>query len=274
MTVREAKRLLREGLSRVTDEAGVEAELILRHVIGEERPLILIGGRELSPEEERAAGEALERRLNREPLQYVLGEWSFMGLDFIVGPAALIPRQDTETLCEEALRLIKKRGYRSYLDICTGTGCVAISIKTLAKRANIDITAEASDISPEAAALAARNAEGSGAEVTVRCADLFDGAGRYDLVTANPPYISDADMENLAPELAFEPRLALAGGADGLDIYRRIAAEAGEHIAIGGALLLEVGAGEAEQVSRLFPGHETAIINDLNGIQRVVRIDY
>ena len=274
MTAREALAMIKERLSSVSDEAAAEARLIVSAATGLPAGLLRLEERALTPEEEGFIVSAVERRLRREPLQYVLGEWSFMGLDFFVSPAALIPRQDTETLCEEALRLIAERKYRSMLDICTGTGCIATAVKRLAAEKGREISVEASDISPDAVALAKKNAEKNGVGVDFRCADLFGGAGKYDLITANPPYIPDEDMEKLAPELAFEPRLALCGGEDGLDLYRRIAAEAEEHILPGGALLLEVGAGEAEAVVSLFPERETAVTEDLNGVRRVVRIDF
>ena len=270
MTLREALSHTARRLAAVSpEEAETEARLILAHLTGKEPSALRLFDRELDGKSLEKLEEMVKRRLSREPLQYVLGEWYFMGLPFFVSPAALIPRQDTETLCEEALRLISERGYKSLLDICTGTGCIAVSLAKLG-----GAQTEASDISPECAALARRNAERNGVEVTIRTADLFAGAGEYDLITANPPYITDADMDRLQEEVRFEPRLALAGGADGLDIYRRIAKEAGAHIRSGGALLLEAGLGEAEAVAALFPEREAAVINDLNGVERVVRIDF
>ncbi|MBR6109840.1 MAG: peptide chain release factor N(5)-glutamine methyltransferase [Clostridia bacterium] len=271
MTVREALAYAAERLSSVTDEAGTEARLLLAELTG------------LSPSALRLSGDTLDeaafvklegfikRRLLREPLQYVLGEWYFMGLPFCVSPAALIPRQDTETLCEEALRLAAERAYASALDICTGTGCIAISLKKLAAGS---ISVEASDISPDALALARRNAEKNGAEIVFRLADLFEGAGSYDLITANPPYICDADMACLQEEVRFEPALALAGGHDGLDIYRRIAKEAPAHVKKGGALITEVGMGQAEAVAAMFPDNRVRIIKDPGGVDRVVAIDF
>ena len=270
MTVPEAIRYAERRLLSVTDEAGTEARLMLAAISGQSPGEAAVSLRVLSDEERERLEEMILRRLSREPLQYLLGEWWFMGMRFRVSPAALIPRQDTETLCEEALRLIGERGYSSLLDICTGTGCIAVSLKKLAPH---EISAEASDISPEALELAKENARLNGAEVLLRRADLFEGAGTYDIVTANPPYISDGDMTRLQEEVRFEPRLALAGGPDGLDFYRRIAQEAPAHINSGGALLLEVGAGQAEAVAALFSGRETRIINDLNGKGRVVEVD-
>ncbi|MBO4848854.1 MAG: peptide chain release factor N(5)-glutamine methyltransferase [Clostridia bacterium] len=268
MKLKEAYLRARTALSAVTDEAAREADLIFARFAGGKRP-VLSPDEEIGEEALAAAERAVERRLKREPLQYILGSWGFMGLDFAVGPEALIPRQDTETLCEEALRLIKERGYETLLDICTGTGCIAVSLAKLG-----GVRAEASDISPDCVRLARQNAERNGVHLTVREADLFRGAGVYDVVTANPPYITDEDMASLQPEVAFEPALALAGGADGLDVCRRIAREADAHIRRGGALLMEVGAGEARAAAALFPGRTARIIKDLNGVERVVVVEF
>lgn len=268
MTVREAVFALEKGLSAVTDEARAEARLAAAHYLGLDRLGFSELDREAGEELAAALGAVLERRLAREPLAYVLGEAWFMGLRFSVGPQALIPRQDTETLCEEALRLIRGRGYRSLLDVCTGTGCIAVSLAKLS-----GIKAEASDISPACLELARKNAADNGVSVAVRQADLFEGAGKYDIITANPPYISDADMLSLQEEVKKEPELALRGGADGLDIYRRIAEEYRGRLDPGGVLLLEVGAGEARAVSELFGSANVRILKDLNGVERVVAVD-
>ena len=267
MTVRDALSNARLALSGITEESRFEAGLLLKHITGLSSALV-DSSAELSPEQEELLDALLRRRLSREPLQYILGEWSFYGLDFRVTPAALIPRQDTEILVEEAIRLIRERGYRSLLDICTGTGCIAAAIAK-----NTGAAAEASDISEDCVSLARENAERNGVSLTVRRADLFEGAGKYDIITANPPYINAADMRALQPEVRFEPALALAGGEDGLDIYRRIAGEAFDHINNGGALLLEVGYNEADAVAELFVGRRTRAAEDLNGIERVVIIE-
>lgn len=269
MKTNEALKYIRTKLGAVSDEAGNEARLILAHFTKKSPHSLALSDEELDRETLLAVEAAVKRRLSREPLQYVLGEWSFMGFDFFVGPEALIPRQDTETLAEEAAELIRKRGYRSLLDICTGTGCIAVALNRLT-----GIKTEASDISPACCGLAARNAERNDAAVTVRRADLFDGAGRYDIVTANPPYITDRDMETIQPEVRFEPELALRGGLDGLDVIRRIADEASEHILPGGALLIETGYDGAEGTAALFPDRKTRIIKDLNGIARTVEIEF
>lgn len=269
MKTSDVLKILKAKLAAVSSEAETEAKFLIAHFLGLSPSFIAFSDEEISGDALDLIEKAAERRLSGEPLQYVLGEWSFMGLDFTVTPDALIPRQDTETLVETAIGLIKERGYGSLLDICTGTGCIAVSLFRLT-----GIRTEASDISPACAALAGKNAEKNGAEVTVRTADLFDGAGRYDIITANPPYITDKDMDSLQKEVRFEPELALRGGKDGLDVIRRIADRAGDHVNPGGALLIEVGYGEAESAAALFPGRKTRIIKDLNGIDRIVEIDF
>lgn len=272
MTVKEAISRLTAELFCASDSPRFEAEQLAAFALGKRR---------LTPADayapfpgkyaENGLPETLEallkRRLSGEPLQYIIGEWSFMGLDVFVGPEALIPRQDTETLAERALELIRENGYETALDICTGTGCIAIALKVLGGLKSVT----ASDVSPECCALAAKNAERNGAELEIKTCDLFSGLGKYEVITANPPYIPTGELDALQREVRFEPALALDGGADGLDFYRRIAAEYHEHIAPGGTLLLEVGAGQARSVAALF-GRPTEIIKDICGIERVVEV--
>lgn len=269
MKLNEARRALTARLAAVTDEAALEADLIMEYATGRKKAVILFSDAELLPREAEAIDAAARRREAHEPLQYILGRWGFMGLEFYTRPGALIPRQDTETLAEHAVCIIRERGYKTALDICTGTGCIAVSLAVLT-----DADVEASDISPLCAELARQNAEANSVSLRVRTADLFSGAGSYDIITTNPPYLSGADMASLQAEVGFEPALALLGGPDGLDYYRRIAAEAGQHINPGGALVLEVGAGQAEAVRGMFPGLKASLIPDLNGIDRAVEIDF
>ncbi|MBQ7113552.1 MAG: peptide chain release factor N(5)-glutamine methyltransferase [Clostridia bacterium] len=207
----------------------------------------------------------VERRLTGEPLQYILGEWEFMGLPFKVDSRALIPRQDTETLAEAAIELLKKRKRLRVLDLCCGTGCIGISLAVLAK-AQVTLA----DISRDALKLAKENAALNGINAAFLETDLFSAVeGEFDLIVSNPPYISAKDMASLQKEVRFEPALALFGGEDGLDLYRRIAGTYKPHLAPGGAILLEVGAGEAEDVKALL-GEGAYAIRDLCGIDRVV----
>ena len=211
--------------------------------------------------------QAVSRRLSGEPLQYILGEWEFMGLPFFVGPEALIPRQDTETLCEAALGWLKTRPEAKVLDLCCGTGCIGVS---LAKLGEAKVTF--GDVSPEALSLAKRNAQKNGVDGDFYESDLFaDLPGTYDLIACNPPYLTADEMANCQKELTYEPALALCGGADGLDFYRRLAAEWADHLAPGGLLLLEIGASQGEAVKGLFPNAK--ILKDICGLDRVAWVE-
>ena len=183
----------------------------------------------------------------------------------------LIPRQETETLCE--LGLAHLHGIRAprVLDLCTGSGALAVAIKTECPRAEVT----AADLSADALDVAMENARRNGADVRFLQGDLFAPVAgeRFDLVVSNPPYIPSADCDTLQPEVRREPRMALDGGNDGLCFYRRIVAEAPAHLTTGGMLAVEVGDGQAAAVAALFASAGltgTAVHNDLYGMARVV----
>ncbi len=270
MPVAELVRLCKLRLEPVAgEEAMQQAKWLVAAVIGAEPAALGIHSWMQATQDQIAiVGELLERRLSSEPLQYILGEWTFFGLPFYVDARALIPRQDTELLAETAIQRIAERNYQSCLDLCTGTGCVGISI---AKNTSARVTL--SDISHEALALALENAELNEVNVATVESDLFANIhGRFDLITCNPPYLSRADMESMQNELSFEPELALFGGEDGLDFYRRIASEYQAHLSEQGVLLLEIGSTQAEAVSALFE-RETAVLHDLGGNPRVMVVE-
>ena len=222
------------------EDAGREAGLILGMVLEMDLTGLVTFRDRLFPEEKQGELEALvQRRLGGEPVQYILGEWEFMGLPFRVTPAALIPRQDTETLVEQGLDLVKSNGCRTALDLCCGTGCVALS---LAREAGARVTA--TDISEQAVACARRNAEVLELSKLVQIVqtDCAEGVeGPFDMLVSNPPYIPTAVMEGLSREvLGFEPALALDGGADGLDFFNRLLGVARELLAPGGFFACEL----------------------------------
>lgn len=279
------------------ENASGDAFALLEKVSGLTRAAYYLRAGEDMPEAQVAELENLAaRRAAREPLQHILGEWSFYGLTLRVGPQALIPRQETEVLVEEALWLIREkksipgdgrdaedgeadgRGIPPIhvLDLCTGTGCIALAIAAHAPFAQITAT----DISPAALKLAQENAERLDLAKRIRFA-LGDGFAavdpdeRFDLICCNPPYIPRAEIAELAPEVReHDPLLALDGGADGLDFYRYLAQEAPAHLTAGGQLLLEIGKGQDADVCALLKeaGFEKiAILPDLAGISRVVR---
>lgn len=268
-TIREALRAAQAALAPVAgEEAAREARLFFCHALGWDMARLLSRQSDIFPGEyEKMLEEMLARRLAGEPLQYILGEWELMGLPFRVDARALIPRQDTETLVEAALGLIKERGYRTVLDLCCGTGCIGISLAALSGAA-----VTLADISVDALALARENVEKNGVCARVMETDLFSNiTGSFDLIACNPPYLSDADMAALQREVRFEPALALYGGEDGLDFYRRIRTAYAAHLNQRGALLLEVGFGQAAAVCALF-GENAYVLRDLCGVERVVAV--
>lgn len=246
----------------------VDASLLLSHVTGR-APLMLRADSfsDLPEDQLTAFRQLLARRLAHEPLQYILGSVEFMDLTLAVSPDALIPRYDTEILCEEALRRVKC-GMR-VLDLCTGTGAIALTVKKHA-----DCQVFASDISEKALALAQKNAQKNALSVDFRLGDLLTPFENetFDMIISNPPYISAADMLTLSPEVLNEPHLALHGGEDGLIFYRRIVADAPAHLTPGGWLLFEIGCDQGAAVARLMEKDFTdvQVIKDLGHLDRVV----
>lgn len=253
------------------ENARREAEWLLCEATGLDRVGLYLNFDKPMSDDELAAYRALvTRRGKREPLQHILGSQEFDGLSFLVTPAVLIPRHDTETLLEQALQHAPHP--HSILDIGTGSGCIAIALARRLPEAQVT----AVDLSVEALALAQRNAELHGAAVEFLQGSFFEPVAgrRFDLIVSNPPYITSADLLALQPEVRdHEPILALDGGPDGLTAYRAIVSQAATHLEPNGWLLLEVGAGQAADVAALlaqagFGGIITA--TDPGGIERVV----
>ncbi len=214
-----------------------------------------------------------DERLTGRPLWYIIGDADFCGYKIKVDERVLIPRPETEDLVMLAVSMAKEG--QKILDLCTGSGAIAIATAKELEKKNIRVEITASDISEDALTLAKENAEANGADVKFVQSDLFERLdGEYDLVISNPPYIPTATVQTLQREVRdFEPHLALDGGEDGLDIYRRIAKQAQTHIRAGGSLLMEVGEGEAADVAKLFP-QKSMIAKDFNGVDRYVKINF
>lgn len=260
--------------SRGVENARLEAEWLLCAATGLDRVGLYLNFEKPLDDEELAAYRAMvARRGRREPLQHILGTQEFCGLEFEVTPDVLIPRHDTETLVNEALTRMPDAG--SVLDIGTGSGCIAVA---LARRLpGVPVTAV--DISEAALTVARRNAERNGVAIEFLPGSLLEPvAGRhFDLIVSNPPYIPSSDILTLEPEVRdFDPRGALDGGADGLDVYRALIPAAAACLNPGGWLLLEVGAGQAADVALMFRTAgvygEPVIIRDGGGIERVVGV--
>ena len=212
---------------------------------------------------------ALKKRSEHIPLQYIVGETEFMGLPFKVNSSVLIPRQDTETLVEEALK-VAKPGMK-VLDMCTGSGCIIISILYHGK----ELEGYASDISRHAINVAKENAKLNQVAVSFETGDLFDHIkGKYDIIVSNPPYIRTEEIAKLMPEVQnFEPYDALDGKEDGLFFYRKIVEQAGDYLNPGGHLLFEIGHDQGTDVSDLMVQagfKDVRVIKDLAGNDRVV----
>lgn len=201
---------------------------------------------------EEFSGEALEnaveRRIKHEPLQYIIGRWSFFREEYFVSPACLIPRSDTEVLVEHLVKALP-RGAR-FLDLCTGSGCIAISLK----KNRPDTAGVAADISEDALAMARKNAAHNGADIAIVHADVTRPSAfseSFDCIVSNPPYITEAAMETLAPELSHEPRIALCGGEDGMDFYRAILTNFAKNLKADGCFAFELGYDQRDAIHAL-----------------------
>ena len=242
----------------------LQIEWMLAHVLQMPRlKLYLNFDRALAEPELSRLRDLVRRRAAREPLQHILGTTSFCGLEMKCSRAALIPRPETEILAEHGWKFLAALGRSTTaLDLGTGTGCIAIA---LAKQATA-ATVHAVDISPEALDLARKNAEENqlSERITFHLGDGFDAlpAGlKFDLIASNPPYIAAAEIATLSPEVRdFDPRLALDGGVDGLDFYRRIAHEASAWLQPGGRLMLEFGDGQAGDLEKIFSDEKWIVV--------------
>ena len=265
MTLKELEaKLSSAGIENARGEASIMAQYFCG--VAPSR-IPLIGGEDLLSE---ALEDAAARRVAGEPLQYIIGEWGFMNETYEVTPDVLIPRPDTEILVEWAIKNVPQGG--RVADLCTGSGCIAVS--TLASRP--DLTCDAVDKYPETLAVASRNARRNGVadRVTFLESDvLTDGAleGPFDAVLSNPPYVAADEYCALQREIYFEPEHALTDGADGLSFYRRILSVYPSRLKPGGAIVFEIGCGQAADVCAIASEHgmKTEIVKDYSGRDRV-----
>jgi len=258
------------------DSPRLDAELLIGEALHKDRVgLYLCYDQPLQPEELTQIRQLVARRAKREPLQYIVGHTEFWSLPFKVAPGVLIPRGDTEILVEEALRLLEEQpcAGQTVLDVGTGSGAIAVSLAHSCP----DLLVEAVDLQSEALSQAQANAELNDVaeRVSFRQQDMAElTGGPYRLVVSNPPYIREDEMADLMPEVRdHEPVVALQAGADGLVCYRLLCEQAKKLLLPGGWLLVEVGAGQADDVARLMADHgltATCTREDYNGIARVV----
>ena len=274
MTPRELIRLMAAELADAgVPDSEVDASLLLSHITGQNpMNLRLDSWSQVSLDVEETLRALCEKRKTRTPLQYLTGVQSFLGRDFHVDERVLIPRPETELLAERAIAALRMRPAPIALDMCCGSGCLAISMALGDPRAQV----HAADLSEGALAVTALNAERLYAKVILHQGDLFgsipDGL-RFDVIVSNPPYIPAADCLELQEEVRREPMMALDGGADGYDFYRRIAEDAPRFLKEGGVLLMEVGFDQAQGVIALCleAGFTSAVAHeDYQHIERMV----
>ncbi len=280
LTVRELmKRAIDHLLRRGFEEARLNVELLLAHALGCQRiQLYMNFEKPLAKEEIQNFRALYERRLNREPLQYITGNVGFMGLQLRVDQCVLIPRPETETLVEQTMLLCNRSTDQtiSILEIGTGSGNIAVSLAKFVKHAAVTSL----DVSGEALEVARLNVDAHGIRdrVTLLKLDVFQQIDRFflrpfDLLVSNPPYVSAEDWDNLQPEIKlFEPRIATCDNRDGLTFYRRIVEIAPKILNDGGTVLVEVGMGQASTVAQLMTQagfYDLRIVNDLQSVPRV-----
>jgi release factor glutamine methyltransferase len=259
-----------------SDAPRLEAEVLLAHARGCQRIQLYTRYDERLGDDERATmRDLVKRRANHEPVAYLVGHREFFALDFRVTPDVLVPRPETETLVLESIERLRDHAGPRILDLCTGSGCVAVTLARQLPRAAI----VAVDVSAAACAIARENAErhAVGARLVILEGDLFEpleANDRFDAIVANPPYVTETEFETLAPDVRLhEPRLALVAGTDGLDIVRRILAASPSRLVPGGRVLLEVDPGQVDAVIELATGHglvDVESVKDANGDRRVV----
>ena len=271
------RKEIREETARRLREAGIEEYeyetwVLLEWKLGVDRAEYFMDPDAEVPQEQwNDLDAALRKRERRIPLQYLMGSCEFMGYSFAVNERVLIPRQDTECLVELAVEQMRRSPEPCrVLDLCTGSGCIGVSVKLLCPQAQVVL----SDVSEGALAVAGENARSLGAPVELVQGDLFENVqGTFDYILSNPPYIPSKVIDGLMPEVRdHEPRLALDGTEDGLHFYRRIVREATKRLRPGGRLLFEIGQEQGEALLLLLQEagyEETAIRQDLAGLDRI-----
>ncbi len=260
--------------------ARLDAELLLSHILQKNRAWIFTHIHEtLDPGSAELFHELTDRRARREPLQYIVGRQEFWGLEFKVTPDVLIPRPETELVVEAAINVLKQTPQPAAIDLCTGSGCIAVSLANELRTARVFAT----DTSDRALAVARENARKHGVMERIRFleGDLFrpleelDLAGKADVITANPPYVQSGDLPSLQPEVRdHEPLVALIAGPAGTEIHQRIIGQAPNFLKQHGILVMEMGIGQSDSVikmvNRTAAYSKPEILKDLSGIDRVI----
>ena len=276
MTVGEAYRKTKDILAEAGFEApAFEALCLVEKVFGFNRLALITMGEETAATDEKLAllAELTEKRLSHEPLQYIIGKWSFMGIDLLVGEGVLVPRDDTEVVTSLCIDFLSGKENPSVIDLCAGSGAISLALE---KYANCKVTAV--ELSDKAFSYLTQNIKLNNSAVNALNGDIFEchkdiADNSLDLIVSNPPYIKSADIAALQEEVQHEPVMALDGGESGLDFYRRIVPLWKSKLKAGGALAFELGEGQYDEVCRIladngFGGITESI--DFGGIQRAI----
>lgn len=276
MTVGEAYRKTKDILTEAGFEApAFEALCLVEKVFGFNRLALITRGEETAATDEKLAllAELTEKRLSHEPLQYIIGKWSFMGIDLLVGEGVLVPRDDTEVVTSLCIDFLSGKENPSVIDLCAGSGAISLALE---KYANCKVTAV--ELSDKAFSYLTQNIKLNNSAVNALNGDIFEchkdiADNSLDLIVSNPPYIKSADIAALQEEVQHEPVMALDGGESGLDFYRRIVPLWRSKLKAGGALAFELGEGQYDEVCRIladngFGGITESI--DFGGIQRAI----
>lgn len=276
MTVSEAYRKTKDNLTKAGFEApAFEALCLIEKVFGFNRLLLITKGEETIASEEKLTtlAELTEKRLNHEPLQYLLGKWSFMGIDLLVGEGVLIPRDDTEVVTSLCIDFLSGKGNTAIADLCAGSGAISLALE---KYAGCKVTAV--ELSEKAFSYLTQNIELNNSAVNALNGDIFEchtsvANNSLDLIVSNPPYIKSGDLAGLQEEVHHEPQMALDGGESGLDFYRRIVPLWKTKLKPGGAIAFELGEGQYDEVSRILANNGFGGITesiDFGGVQRAI----
>lgn len=275
MKINQALKSCRDYLSSADiNDPAFEADCIMQSVLGFSRTdMILHGDAEVTKQQADKIAEISARRINHEPLQYILGEWSFMGFDLCVGEGVLIPRDDTEVAAGLCIDYLKNKRSAKAIDLCAGSGAIAIALN---KIAHTEVCAV--ELSPKALPYLIKNISLNTSTVKTFEGDIFEchsqfNDGEYDLIVSNPPYIKTEEISALQAEVQFEPKMALDGGSDGYSFYRAIVSLWSVKLKKGGALVFELGENQFEYVAKLMENEgftDIKIEKDLGGIERAI----
>ncbi len=270
MTIKQALNLARQNLD------SIDAKVLLKFILKKDNTYIIANAnKEMSRDEENELQESIQKIKDGFPLQYITHNQEFMGINFEVNQNVLIPQPDTEILVENTIRLVleneslenqeNSKKTMQILDLCTGSGAIAVSLKKYLP----DVKIFASDISEKALEVAKKNAKNNNVEIEFIKSDMFENIHeKFDIIVSNPPYIKSEEIEKLSKEVQNEPKLALDGGKDGLKFYKIISKEIKNYLKENGTLLMEIGYDEANEVMKLF--ENSTCIKDYANNDRVI----